>query len=153
VTLGYKWSDLKHYPASDIYTASIPGIYTTTRHPSGAIVRLNNAAYLVEGDSLRHILNPAAFDSYRFSWSNLRLSTSADQALPIGPELGIRQGTIAYIKTGLVLVAYDSQGMISRPIGPWECYNNTLNYTSQDWVAMDKSFLADRSGSLFTCNY
>jgi hypothetical protein len=61
-------------------------------------------------------------------------------------------GTMVLANGGIGLIDSDANGLMVRPVGPWECYSNRLHYTSSDWINDYKTqYLPTRTGNLFTC--
>jgi hypothetical protein len=150
--LGYSWSEVLNVPAGYDTTPVASGVYTSTKHPAGTLVLASNGGTYVMGETAKqHIVSPTAFQSYNFNWSRVHQATSADNTLGAGTSLDIRQGAILYSSGNIYLVDSDAQGLLKRPFGPWECYNNRFSFTSADWINVGAAALPTRTGSLFTC--
>lgn len=67
-----------------------------TRHPDGTLVRNigEPEVYLILGDTRYHIPDFDTFNSYGYSWSDVRIATPGDRLLPIGGSLAFRGGTL-----------------------------------------------------------
>ncbi len=152
-SLGYSWDEITYIPPKFVPSATHPSILNTAEHPSGSLVLAQNEGkiYRIENDQRHYIQNAAAFESNFYQWSQVKNATVQDMALPLGTSIGFREGTMLYADGGIYLVAYDTNGMYKRPVGPWECYSTRMHYSSEDWLAIPTTFLPARTGSLFTC--
>lgn len=78
---------------------------TNVAHPNGTIISDNRYVYVLEDGTKRHIATPAIFDSYGYSWTNVRQATAGDLNLPGGNQIrDLAPGTLANIGDGKVYV-------------------------------------------------
>lgn len=149
-SLGYSWNQILAIPPNAAPATTVSGYYASTRHPAGALVKMNSGVYLLDQTS-SHYLSLLAFNSNSYAWNDLVPATAADIALPVGVGGTIAPGTMLYSGGNIYVTAVDSNGVIKRPVGPWECYANRLHYTTADWYAVSANDLPTRTGGLFTC--
>lgn len=153
--LGYSAKEIVSIP--NYITDPIPAfadILFTPQHPSGTIVIFYGipTVFIVDNGTLRPIANELAFDSYNLRMSSIKGGTQYDSWLPRGTTLEARQGTLVLTSQGIVVIDYDAQGIMSRPVGPWECYADRLHFNWTDWVNNYQSLqIPTRTGPLFTC--
>lgn len=153
--LGYSQRDIMTVP--DYVAINIPtanDILFTPQHPSGTIVLFYGipTVYMIDKGTLRPLANELAFDSNNLRMSDLKGGTQYDSWLPKGPVIEARQGTIVLTSQGIVLIDYDASGIMSRPVGPWECYADRMHYDWTDWIDNYQSKqIPSRFGPLFTC--
>lgn len=152
IALEYDWSKVLVTVTSVAPRSTHSSLLTNNLHPSGSIVVDKQAGkvYLIEEGKKRHIVNPIAFESHNYNWSDVQEITSLDRALPNGKPLEIRSGTML-LSGGIYVVDEDANGAFKRPLGPWECYADRLEYTSSDWIVTPSSLLPKRTGSTYTC--
>lgn len=149
--LGYKWSEVVITNSPDeIPAVTEPGFFEDTRHPSGSIVKINSRVYYIDKYTLKYVTD-LAFNSNSFKWSRLMEATNDEKSLHIGTALDLQPGTVLYSGGNIYFTDRDSGGILKRPIGPWECYNDRLRYVHEDWLVVPPSALPVRTGSLFTC--
>lgn len=150
VSLGYKWSDVVAAQAAEVPTTTTPGIYTSDRHPTGTLVSNQSGVYLM-GEASRQHVSPLAFDSNYYEWAKVRAATSADLNVPIANEVDIRQGAVLYGNGSIYIADKDGNGILKRPVGPWECYKDRWHYVPGAWYAPGDTALPSRTGTLLTC--
>jgi hypothetical protein len=152
VSLGYDWSKVLLTTPAITPAVTHSKILTQTAHPSGSLVLDNqaNKVYLIENGIKRHVLNPVAFDSQKYKWSEIKNITSIDKSLPVGPPLDIRTGSYL-LSSGLYVVDEDQNGSFKRPLGPWECFADRLSYTSKNWIPTPSGLLPKRTGATYSC--
>lgn len=150
--LGYSWSDARYIPPNEMPSTTAPGLYVSDRHPAGTLVLPYGSGklFVMQESTKSHILNPAAFDSNNFKYSDVYGATLSDINTPDAQPTDIRGGTMVY-SNGIFLIDYDSQGILKRPVGPWECYSDRAYYKASDLVAVPGAFLPVRTGQLYTC--
>ena len=153
LALGYKWTDVLTLPASEVPTATSPTLLDSAQHVSGDLIVLPNNpnVYLIDQGQKRHILHPLAFISYGYDWGEIKQGTSLDAALPDGPPVDTRVGTILLANGGIYVVDTDGGGIMKRPVGPWECYANRDHFTSSDWISSFSDEIPPRTGSTYSC--
>lgn len=155
VALGYTWNDVVYVPPAEVPPDTQPGVYTSERHPTGTVVLPYGVGkiYIMEENDKRHIISPAAFDSNHYSYAKLRGATLSDIQTPEAPPQDLRQGTIMYLpSTGSIFVIdYDENGIMKRPLGPWECFSNRWHYSWTDWISVPATGLPARDGPTATC--
>lgn len=149
--LNYQWSQVRNLDAGGVLLPTAEGVYTGSKHPAGSLVVANDKIYLMDKTSLRHVLNPSVFLSYGYNWNSVHQATGDDLAVPVGTPLQMRQGTIAYSNGGIYVIDEDGQGPVKRPLGPWECYQDRLRYSTNDWIQTPEGWMPSRVGSTFTC--
>ncbi len=150
-SLGYKWSDVLNISAKYAPSKTHPSLLTKTEHPSGSLVVSGDKVYLIEKRKMRHILTPLAFESYNFAWSNVKPATPLDRKLPKGDSLNFREGTLLHSSGNIYVIDYDESGIMKRPLGPWECFADRLNFKKSEWISTPTSSVPKRTGPLFTC--
>lgn len=150
--LGYQWGETMYVPPAAIPPETYSTPLSEAQHPSGTLIvsHSESKVYQIDNNKKRHVTSPLAFDTNFFKWDRIKNATASDLSLAIGSPIDIRQGTILN-NNGLFLVEQDLSGNLKRPVGPWECYANRLNYTSYDWFSVSSSYLPSRTGSIFTC--
>jgi hypothetical protein len=85
-------------PSVDDVTAS-----QVFAHPDGTLIRnpTEQAVYVIENGSRRHINSLEKFRSFRFTFERVMKPTLADKSLPIGPPMQkFREGTILSVEGG-----------------------------------------------------
>lgn len=153
--LGYASSDIINVPS--YVTANTPVFstpMTTPVHPSGTIVLFYGipVVYMIDHGTLRPFANELALSSNNYRMSMIKGGTQFDSWLPKGDPVQPRVGTMVLTNNGIVLIDQDAQGMVSRPVGPWECYSDRLHYTPSDWVTgYESALIPSRIGITFSC--
>lgn len=152
VSLGYSWDKVLLTTPDITPSVTHSKILTKNAHPSGALVVDNQAGkvYLIDEGEKRHILNPVAFDSHGYQWGNVRPITALDKSLPTGKPLEIQAGTFL-LSGGIYVVDEDINGSFKRPLGPWECYAERLQYNKRNWISVANNQLPTRTGAIYTC--
>jgi hypothetical protein len=152
VTLGYSASDILYMPPQEVPYETEPGIYFSEKHPAGTIVTLYGEPnlYMVGEDGNRHAISPLAFDTNRLTYNKIKGATLTDRWAPVSYPYGPRQGAILF-SNGIYVVDYDVQGVMKRPVGPWECYADRWRYSWADWYTTPPAALPERTGPLATC--
>jgi hypothetical protein len=154
VALGYSWSGIDSIPAW--LSASIPtepGLYTSTRHPDGTLVIPYGVGmiYLMTINGRSHILSPLAFETNDYGYANVMGATLSDIDTPETTPTDIHVGTMLYSGGNIYLVDQDASGILIRPVGPWECFDNRLHYSLSNTYTIPTTELPLRTGSVFTC--
>lgn len=149
----YNWSDVLNVPQS--YIDSLPtqsSALQPTAHPAGSLVLSpsDSKIYFIGSEVKHYIPGPLVFASQRFSWDKVTPATTADLALPTSTDVGLYDGAMV-IASGIFLIQKDSQGYLKKPVGPWECFANKLNYDLDNLVPSQHGLLPARTGSTFTC--
>jgi hypothetical protein len=151
--LGYSFKNVKYIAPSEVPTATIAATMFGSQHPSGSVVSSSSQGkvYLVDQGTRRWVTSPLSFESNNYDWGKITPATTADMALPEGAPLDIAQGTMLYGNGGIYLVDYPSGSIVKRPVGPWDCYESRMHYTTKDWYSVPAAGLPDQTGALFTC--
>jgi len=87
-------------------------------HPDGTLISSSGRVYLLE-NGLRHwILNGYVFDSYHFSWGQIKTATTGDNNLPLGTSYDtLAPGTIFRSdNTPVYIMTYDSGSLVKQQI-------------------------------------
>jgi len=80
--------DVSDYPAGEAITdANMP-------HPEGALVLNNGTVWWIMGGQKIGFESEAVFNTYGFAWDKIVPANSADLALPEGPLVKFRDGTL-----------------------------------------------------------
>jgi hypothetical protein len=152
--LGYTGADVKYVPASDVPAATFDSPLNTLVHPSGAIITFFGipTVFVVDQGQLRPIENELAFEGNGYKMSQIKGGTQFDSWLPRGAVLQSRPGVIVNDGQGIVVIDFDSSGIMKRPVGPWDCYADRLHYSWTDWYSGYLALrLPARTGPIFTC--
>lgn len=151
MALGYDWSQIvKTGSSSEVPPITEPGFFENIRHPSGAIVKIDDKVYYIDQYKRRYV-SSLAFSSNTYRWGMLVPATAGDRSLPEDSPVSLRPGTMLYSNGNIYVVDMDNNGILKRPIGPWECFGERLRYSSHDWLVASTGALPVRTGPLFTC--
>lgn len=134
--------------ASGAFTDSFV-IYNGT-HPDGTAVAAkgSNDVYVIEGGQRRYVGTPARLASHAFN--SIKTATSADMALPLGTQLGFREGSL--IKgsgSAVYAVDYESGSIRKRHITSLDNFMS-LGYASQDILKVSDAELPGADGPTIT---
>lgn len=152
--LDYSWNDVLYVAPWRVPAATSPSILFASQHPAGTLVadRTAGKVYRLGQSTKDWIYSPAAFETNNFLWTKIKTASSLDIAIPNGPVIDIKQGTMVLSSGNIYLIDYDAGGALKRPVGPWECFSNRLHYTlSGDTFSLPIGVLPSRNGALFTC--
>lgn len=152
--LGYSLANVMTIPHYVAPSATFTTPLNTPQHPSGTIVLFYGipAVFMVDKGTLRPFQNELALHSNNYRMSLLKGGTQQDSWLPRGPLVLPRGGTMVHNGQGIALVDYDEDGILTRPVGPWDCYADRMHYTTRDWVSGYEAFqVPTRIGPTFTC--
>lgn len=152
IQLGYRWDMVRVVPESALPTATSTSILMNTNtHPDGTKVIVNNAVYLIDHGTLRHI-SPDAFTTNNYKWSDVVNGTSDDAKLRIGERQLLRNGAPIRDSDGYYFVGIPSEGYeFKRAIGPWTCYADILGFTASEALQMPSSNLPKTQGGRISC--
>lgn len=90
---------------------------TMSPHPDGTVVSINNAAYLVGGGTLHHIINAAVFESNNFRWNEVKPGTTGDKNLAVSWKLDfIQPGTLYSDGTGVYTTIYENSEWVRQHV-------------------------------------
>lgn len=148
-SLGYSWGEVVYIPPSGIPAATSSTILTANQHPPGTLVSGNGKVYMLDQTSKRWVMGGDAFWTNNFRWSKVKAATSLDLALPDGTNLDQRQGTMILVNNNIYVIDYDQNGIVKRPVGPWECFANRWHYIISDLYGV--TYAPVRNGDLSTC--
>lgn len=151
VNLGYKTSQVRIIPSSDLPAETSPNIYFSDRHPDGTLIKNAQGIFIIE-HSIKRYISPSVFESYRWQWSDVVNETSEDALLPIGPNMTLREGTVVADGSNLYIIDISDTGdMTKRPVGPWHCYSNVFKYNTFEIVVLNPQSASLSIGPIVTC--
>jgi len=103
---------------------------TYTAHPNGTLVSYGGRAYLIDNSTKRWITNGDVFDSYGYSWDQVKAGVTGDGNLPDGPNIDtLAPGTIFRSdNTPVYVMTYEGGNLVKQQLS-YVAYNN-LGY---DW--------------------
>lgn len=91
--LGYQFSQAVKGNVSK-YPTGVPIGSSTSSHPEGALINVNNTVYKVSSGGKQVFPDQKVFDSWSYSFNRVVLANSADTALPTLTPIKFRDGTI-----------------------------------------------------------
>jgi len=138
-------------PPDNVPSATSPNILFATQHPAGTLIAANGKVYLLDQTSKRWVLGPDAFATNNFDWNKVKTATSLDLSLPDGTPVNLRQGNILFSNGNIYLVDYDANGILKRPLGPWECFADRWHYLYRDLYSIPPTGLPLRTADVATC--
>lgn len=117
-------------------------------HPDGSLVKSPSGpeVYLVENGQKRHIASPPVFESYGYRWDRIRLATVNDMALPTGPPVTFREGTLVQ-GSGPQIYVIDQDGatITKRHIMSAETFQ-LMGFRDDEIMRVDDDFLPSTNG-------
>jgi hypothetical protein len=154
--LGYNWSDVMYVSPANVPATTAPTILVDNQHPAGTLVAGNGRVYLLAYNSSssqftkKWVVNPDAFVTNNFDWNRVKTATAQDLSLADdSTSVDLRQGNVLFHNGNIYLVDYDSDGILKRPLGPWECFASRWHYSYRDLY--QTVALPARTGSIATC--
>ena len=113
---------------------------TSTPHPDGTIVNIDNAIYLISNGTRKHIGGGAIFGSYRYAWNKVKTSTSGDRQLSISsPIYNLNPDRLYRTNTGVYAIITEG-GSTYKQLISYQSFMS-LKYSWEDTVPVDVSLL------------
>lgn len=153
ISLKYKWSQVRNVPKKHLPKKTSPNLYfSKNQHTEGTlIVNSSGMVYLIDHGTLRYV-SATVFESQGWKWSDINIATKDDLQLPSGANMLFKQGSLLHSNGDLFIVQHQPQGPeILRPIGPYYCLVNTLNYSLKEAINVSPINLPNKRGSIVTC--
>lgn len=112
--LGYTFNDLLKINLAD-YPLGAAVDDATAAHPDGALVKEGQTVWWIRGSQKQGFESMAVFNTYGFSPSKIVRANSADIALPQGPLVKFRDGTLALEGQNYYLISDGKKLKFSSP--------------------------------------
>ena len=151
VSLNYSWDKVRAISKSEMPAKTSSVVLSTSKHPDGTLIKNSSGVYFIDHGTKRYV-SAAVFESQGWSWNNIFNETTEDTSIPRGADMLLKQGSVLINNGNLYIVAHPASGPeIKRPIGPWSCFSNVMNYSTQEAVQIDNSSLPIQTGSNISC--
>lgn len=148
VNLGYSLSNTVKVSAGELPAANGTPITDASLHPDGTLIynATHSGVQIIDGGQVRNIISGNVFQSYSFSWNNVKNPTSGDLALAAGSNYPFREGTLLLYGGGIYVADTNGSTAQKRAIGSWDTFVG-LGYNLNEVLSISAGELPGSNGT------